>query len=321
MALTPDAGGEAYAPGMKEAYAWWATEFIEGFRDKFDDRPREGEASATILILAIHATDPLPKKGDVIYFELPTALGTVNSLRAQVHIYIFTTRPPSPREALANLAQARASLWCQTKGLEVERGGVELRADWYIESARNPVLKRASQPFRPRTGSGMQQVRVQVWNSVFDRFEYLFTSGRQTWQPMFDFEHPVQAPVHAQEELNTLKLTPREHLEWYRVVGLSEGTPSGSENYRKALAEPSLRDAGRERGEAVEQDRGRQHAIVGLAACLLDPRGCVHRVADQPDLLLEVAELADGDRAAVKAGAARFSSGGRFHPDKCRWVR
>ena len=67
--------------------------------------------------------------------------------------------------------------------------------------------------------------------------------------------------------------------------------------------EPALRDAGRERGEAVEQGRGRQHAIVGLAARLLDPRGCVHRVADQRDLLLQVAEFADGDRAAVKAGA------------------
>ena len=67
--------------------------------------------------------------------------------------------------------------------------------------------------------------------------------------------------------------------------------------------EPTLRDAGRERGEAVEQGRGRQHAIVGLAARLLDPRGCVHRVADQRDLLLQVAEFADCDRAAVKTCA------------------
>ena len=199
-----------YTPGMKEAYAWWAAEFIEGFRDKFDDRPRVGEANPTILILAVHPTDPLPKKGDVIYFELPTALGTVNSLRAQVHIYIFTTRPASPREALAKLGQARESRWCQTKGLEVERGGVELRADWYIESARNPELKRAPQPFRPRAASGIQQVRVKVWNSVFDRYEYLFTGYRQTWEPVFDFDHPVQASVHAQEELYPLKLMPRE---------------------------------------------------------------------------------------------------------------
>ena len=123
------------------------------------------------------------------------------------------------------------------RGLEVERGGVELRADWYIESARNPELKRAPQPFRPRAASGMQQVRVKVWNSVLDRFEYLFTSYRQTWEPVFDFDHPVQASVHAQEELYPLKLMPREDQEWYRVVGLSEGTPSGSENYRKALAD------------------------------------------------------------------------------------
>jgi hypothetical protein len=50
--------------------------------------------------------------------------------------------------------------------------------------------------------------------------------------------------------------------------------------------EPALRDAGRERGGTVEQGRGRQHAIVGLAARLLDPRACVHRVAAQRDLLL-----------------------------------
>ena len=67
--------------------------------------------------------------------------------------------------------------------------------------------------------------------------------------------------------------------------------------------EPSLRYARRERGEAVEQRRGRQHAIVSLAARLLDPCGCVHRVADQRDLLLKVPELANGHRAAVKAGA------------------
>ena len=67
--------------------------------------------------------------------------------------------------------------------------------------------------------------------------------------------------------------------------------------------EPTLRDARRQPGEAFEQGRRRQHAIVGLAARLLDPRGCVHRVADQRDLLLQVAEFADGDRAAVKTGA------------------
>ena len=90
----------------------------------------------------------------------------------------------------------------------------------------------------------MQQVRVKVWNSVFDRYEYLFTGYRQTWEPVFDFDHPVQASVHAQEELYPLKLMPREDQEWYRVVGLSEGAPSGSENYRKALADLSPESGG-----------------------------------------------------------------------------
>ena len=185
-----------YAPGMKEAYSWWTTQYIEGFRDKIDDRPREGEARRTIVIIAVRAEDPLPKKDDVIYFEIPAALGGIQSLRAEVHIYIFNNRPPSSRDALRTLDQARTSLWCQTKGLEVEQGGVELRADWYIDSKTSPELKRAPRPFRPRPSPGMQQVRVKVWNRVFERFEYLFQTYRETWEPIFDQKTMMQAPLN-----------------------------------------------------------------------------------------------------------------------------
>jgi hypothetical protein len=55
-------------------------------------------------------------------------------------------------------------------------------------------------------------------------------------------------------------------MEWYRVVGLAEGTPAGSEDYRKALADFSP-DAGayimlstrRRRVKADDEDNSTAH--------------------------------------------------------------
>jgi hypothetical protein len=163
-----------YDPSMKDAYAWWAAEFLDGFRQKVSDWPREGEPKKTIVVLAVTAESELPQKDEVIYFEIPAALGRIQSLKAEVHIYVFATIPPSPGHGLIQLGSARCSLWCHTEGLEVERGGVELRADWFVEDRKKPLLKKAPRPFRPTPSSGMQQVRVRVRNNVFDSFEYLF---------------------------------------------------------------------------------------------------------------------------------------------------
>ena len=69
------------------------------------------------------------------------------------------------------------------------------------------------------------------------------------------------------------------------------------------LAQPAPSHAGRQCGKAIEE-RGRgENAIFSFAAGLDDAGGGVNRIADQRDLLLQIAELADSDRAAVKAGA------------------
>ena len=82
----------------------------------------------------------------------------------------------------------------------------------------------------------------------------------------------------------------------------------------RELAKRPAHHAGRQRGEAGKQGRGRQHAIVGFAASLLDALGGVHRVADEGDLLLERAELTDGDRAGVKGGAEICALAERARP-------
>jgi hypothetical protein len=159
---------------MKEAYAWWTHQLLEGIAAKANDTPKDGQGGPTIVILAEKDKMPLPAKDDVLYFELPLGLGTIQSLRAEVHLYVFDSLPATPEIGLRTLDKARASFWCRPLGLEMARGGVELRANWHIDDTRHPILKATPTPFRPSPPSDSQQVRVQVYYGVQGRFEYLF---------------------------------------------------------------------------------------------------------------------------------------------------
>jgi hypothetical protein len=222
-----------YDPAMKDAYAWWTGQFLDGLRAKADDIPDDAENKRTIVVIAAQAGGTLPQKDEVIYFEIPEALGRIQSLRAEVHIYVFAVVPPSPTQALGQLASATASLWCKTEGLEMGRGGVELRANWYIDDRRNPVLRPTPKPFRPTPAAGMQQVRVRVTGPVFGNFEYLFDRGRIDWMPLFDDHAIVEVPAPTRSTLDSLNLVPREDLPWQRVRGLEPASPAESNGYEE----------------------------------------------------------------------------------------
>ena len=228
---------------MKDAYAWWTAQFLDGLRAKADDIPDDAENKRTIVVIAAQAKGALPKKDEVIYFEIPEALGRIQSLRAEVHIYVFRTVPPSPAQALGQLSSASARLWCKTEGLEMGRGGVELRANWYIDDRRCPELKTTPKPFRPRPAAGMQQGRVRVAGPVFGNFEYLFDRGRIDWVPLFDEQGSVEAPAPDREVLGSLDLVPGEDLPWQRVRGLAPAELMESTGYEQALRE-SAPDSG-----------------------------------------------------------------------------
>ncbi len=237
-----DAAAQAipYDPTMKDAYAWWTTQFFEGLRDKTRDTPDpdDAENKRTVVVIAARASTPLPQKGDVIYFEIPSALGgSIRSLATDVHIYIFPTVPSSPAQALNQLRSASTSLWCKTIGLESDGGGEELRADWYIDDARHPELKRTQKPFQPKAGPGMEQVRVTVSGPVYGNFDYLFDRGLGEWLPVFDDEAQLVATADVQSMLLSLDLIPPEHLPWQRVRGLVPAEASGSDGYEVALRE------------------------------------------------------------------------------------
>lgn len=255
-----------YDPAMKDAYSWWTTQFLDGLRAKANDipDPDDAEKKRTIVVIAARGTAPLPQMGDVIYFEIPAALGsTIQSLRAEVHIYIFPTVPPSPAAALSNLASATESLWCTIEGLEMGGGGVELEANWHIDKRHHPDIKKTRRPFRPTPLAGMQQVRVKVAGPVFGNFVYLFDRGRTDWVPIFDEETTIEAPEQARAMLVSLDLIPREDQQWQRVSALVPAGPEEPTGFQIALQESAPESGSfilfslRRRSAAARGKRGR----------------------------------------------------------------
>jgi HKD family nuclease len=229
-----------YDPIMKEAYSWWTSQFIDGLRAKANDipDPDDAEKKRTVVVIAARGIPPLPQPGEVIYFEIPSALrGSIRSVDTEVHIYIFPTLPSSPAQALGQLATASASLWCTTAGLEMDGGGQQLHADWHIDNRRQPDMKRAPKPFQPTPGPGMEQVRVKVSGPVFGKFDYLFDRGRIDWMPLFDQQTQIAVPEEARTILAPLDLVPPEDLPWLRVRGLAPAEADVSEGYQVALLE------------------------------------------------------------------------------------
>jgi len=222
-----------YDPASRDAFAWWASQFVEGFAAKFADMPRDGDPKKTIIILAENGIDT-PSVDDVVYFELPAALGKVQSLSAEVHIYLFDKLPPNPRMALTQLSAAKKSLWCVAIGIEDDRGGKELQADWFIQNPSRPKLMRAGRPFRPKPAAGMQQVRVRA-RELFGRFEYIFDAGRASFEPIFDDLEVVQLPEIGRSEALESQIVPREDLPWFKVVGLKKRATADSP-YTAALS-------------------------------------------------------------------------------------
>lgn len=209
-----------YDPGKKPAYAWWTMQFIDGLHAEANgDLPKDGEAMRTIVVLAACTSGRVPRPGQLIYFEIPEALDRIQSMQAEVHIYVFPTLPPTSSLALASLGTASTRLSCNVEGIEAEQGGIELRADWHIDNRRRPELKPTVQPFRPTPASGMRQVRVRVQGAVTSQYEYLFDPGKSAWEPIYD---PESALVDGP---------------WRRVCGLRRADPAGSDARQLALWE------------------------------------------------------------------------------------
>lgn len=228
----------AYDSQMKSAYGWWTTQFFDGLRGKSVDEPKDAENVQTIVILAATADGTIPRSGEVVYFELPEALG-VSTMHADVHLFVFEVPPAAPRDALTQRWRAKGRFKCDIVGIELREGGIELQAGWEIVNRRTPMLTRTTNKVRPHRSPGMQQLRVAIRKPV-ESFEYLFDRGKQEWAPVYDNEAAMQAPREDAAVFERLDLEPPEHLDWRRVVGLRPREGSRVRADRVAESELSL---------------------------------------------------------------------------------
>jgi hypothetical protein len=212
----------AYSSGMKEAYAWWAREFLDGLRAEVH-LPQNWTVIRTILLFVSAARSDRPKPGDHIYFEIPAGIEQIESLKTETHLFLFDTLPSDPWEAIHDARSADAQYNCKTLGAENRQGNRELTAHWRIEATPNPVLKSVpSSIYRPRTPSGMQQVRVEVSTASVGVFEYQFEREAKGWDPEFSLDHEVHPSREIGNEVALLEaqVDPKSPRAWKLVKGL-----------------------------------------------------------------------------------------------------
>jgi len=183
-----------YASGMKEAYAWWMREFIDGLKAEVK-LPQDWTTVRTILLFASAAQGDRPKVGDHFYFEIPAGIEQIESLKTETHLFLFDTLPTDPWQALQGALSSRARYTCRTLGAENRQGNKELIANWRIDEIPSPVLRPVPGGiFRPTTPSGKQQVRAEVLRQSVVPFEYLFEREKVAWDPQFSADKPLLPP-------------------------------------------------------------------------------------------------------------------------------
>jgi len=175
----------SYNPGMKDALAWWTREFIDGLGSEVK-LPVDAVAVRTILIFAESASSDRPQRRDRVYFEIPQGIEQIESMKTEVHLFLFDKLPATAWSALELAATAKAGYTCTTRGVENGQGNLEINADWEIQVAGITTLAPVQGGIlRPQPNAGMQQVCAEVILSAVEPFEYLFENARKKWDPVY----------------------------------------------------------------------------------------------------------------------------------------
>jgi hypothetical protein len=226
-----------YAPGMKEAYAWWMREFIDGLRAEVK-LPQDWASVRTIVLLASAEGRRRPKVGDQLYFEIPAGIQQIESLRTETHLFLFDTLPTSPSQALHATHTSYARYTCTTLGAENRQGNIELVAHWRIDENPTPVFKPVlGRTFRPQTQPGKQQVRAEVKSKDIVPYEYLFEREITEWVPKFAEDAPFLPKIREGKEvaLTEAQADHRVTDGWKLVKGLATRQDAFLEKDRAAL--------------------------------------------------------------------------------------
>ncbi|MCW0982783.1 hypothetical protein OK142_18330 [Agrobacterium sp. BT-220-3] len=172
-----------YSPTMKEGFSWWFKEYVEGLKAEIRI-PTDWATVRTILAFSHVQGGRSPRVGETIYFEIPAGIKEIESLKTEVHLFLYDTMPADPMSAINTVSSARRRYTCETIGVENGQGNREVSVDWVIDGswALTPV---PSATFRPSTPAGMQQVRAKVVATSLPSYEYAFERERQGWDPAY----------------------------------------------------------------------------------------------------------------------------------------
>jgi HKD family nuclease len=225
-----------YTPDMKEAYAWWWREFIDGLRLEVHI-PQDWSTVRTIMILCERAADH-PRVGDTIYFEIPDGIEQIENLKTEVHLFLFNQLPSDPWTALSSATAATLRLKCITRGVDNRQGNQELRAEWRIQTTPTPGIHQVpGGTLRPNTGAGMQQVRAEVVDKELEEFDYVFERERAGWDPEYSADDRIEMSGPISDEVATAEANGVRNLtgSWQLVKGLSPRLGVAKELDQEAL--------------------------------------------------------------------------------------
>lgn len=226
-----------YSPEMKEAFAWWTQEFLDGLKAEIAV-PRDWATVRTILIFAAGTKGDRPRTGEHLYFEIASGIEQIQSLKTEVHLFLFTTLPSDPWEALQRAATADAKYTCTVIGAENLGANRELTVNWRIEPSPRPTLLRVpSGILRPNPASGMQQVHAQVEGLSVKPYEYLFERARTSWWPKFSDREELFPEGETDEAfpIQDVRWQRRTDDGWKLVTHLEQGEGPAQERDQLAL--------------------------------------------------------------------------------------
>lgn len=224
-----------YSPTMKEGFSWWFKEYVEGLKAEIR-MPTDWVTVRTILAFSHIQGGRWPKTGETIYFEIPAGIEEIESLKTEVHLFIYDTMPADPMSAINAISSASRRYTCQTIGVENGQGNREVSVDWVIDGgwALNSV---PSATFRPSTSAGMQQVRAKVVDTKLPSYEYAFERERTGWDPVFSEIDVIDAlePPLLEEVARREARGGRQIAAWRLVSAIEPRSGSQFETDQKAL--------------------------------------------------------------------------------------
>jgi hypothetical protein len=220
---------QMYDPTMRLAYAWWFRSLFEGMQRKtlYGGGEEGMESDRNVVLIGVSLDGRVPQPGEIVYLEVPAAFKVLKALGQPVHFYVMSKVPATVASALTELPVCVTAFRGNVTGTN-EAVVNEGDAQWIIRDLRNPLLESTVGQVFPTPNRDDIQAFIKIIDILSARYKYHFESPKK-WRPIYDKSEfgEVIAADQLHHRLRELNLIPKEHLPWYRVVGLEPDLQHG----------------------------------------------------------------------------------------------